>query len=474
MLVSSGSGRRAVADLAVALGVAAVTGLGSVLLTYSEWLQNWFGYVSGLPLTGVILNILLFWLTVLLVLAFRRWRQAMRVQGELQDIISSISPDTLLVVSPERMIRTCNASVIRMFGYEQAEVVGQLTDLLYYDRRTRRDKPHEIYEALERDGFHVGYAKGRRRDGQEFPLEIIAAELTGRRGAVMLLRDITERERAAEQHRLLEERLRLQQKMESLGMLAGGVAHDFNNLLMVIQGNAEIISDAVQPDPVAVESQQAILQASDRAAALCRQMLAYAGDAAFSIEPVNLAELTGKTCRLLGVSLAHRVRLEVENGESTPLIRGDPVQLQQVVMNLVLNASEAIGGREGRILVRTGVRDFDAEFLQHCSLEPGLPQGRYVFLENRDDGCGMDAATRQRIFDPFFSTKRTGRGLGLATVMGIVRSHKGALHLETAPEKGSIFTLIFPCELSPPEAFAAAPELGGCGGESRSTAGAAG
>ena len=446
---SVGKRRRALAELLVALGIAAALGIINLGITYLQAISDFFARYRQSHVTDIVINVLFFWLLLLLVLAFRRWRSAVAAGLELEDIISSISPDALLVVMPNRDIVMCNSAVEHMFGYTPEDIIGKKTELLYHDRRTSQAHPREVYEALQRDGFHLGEAKGCRRDGSDFPLEIIAGELAGRTGAVLLLRDISERQEAEDRRYALEERIRQQQKTESLGILAAGVAHDFNNLLTVIQGNAQLLDRTIPAESGASECLQAIRTAGERAAGMCRQMLAYAGEGEFSIEPLNLSDVVGKTARLLGVSLGTRVRLHCHLDDKLPTVRGDAVQLQQVVMNLVINASEAIGDTEGSITVLTGVKKLDEAAIEKARLNGKLAPGRYAYIRVEDTGCGIDEETRLRICDPFFTTKATGRGLGLASVVGIVRSHKGLMDVESTPGKGSTFSVFLPCDVPP-------------------------
>ncbi len=440
--------KRALVDLCLALAIAATLAILNVAMTFSRGIYDFFTVTKEIHVTELLINMLFLWLLVLMVLAFRRWRSASASRSELEAIVSSISPDVLLVVMPNRDIVMCNASVERMFGYRPDEVAGSKSELLYFDRRVSRDRPREIYDALEKDGFHIGEARGKRRNGETFPLEIIAGEIGGRSGAVLLLRDITERKQAAERRDQLQRRIQTQQKMESLGLLAGGVAHDFKNLLSVIRGNTEIVKGRVGEDGQSGDQLESILSATERASALCRQMLAYAGDAEFTIEPLDVSEIVSRTCRLMGVSLGSKVSLHCHLDEKLPVVRGDATQIQQIVMNLLLNASEAIGDEAGHVTVTTVVRDLEKEYLEGGAVDDHLPSGTYVCLDVRDTGSGIDEKVQARIFDPFFSTKTDGRGLGLASVIGIVRSHKGTMVVSSEAGRGSTFTVVFPCERS--------------------------
>ena len=218
--------------------------------------------------------------------------------------------------------------------------------------------------------------------------------------------------------------------------------------MAVIQGNGELLKSKVEEGSKATGQLDTILSATERASALCNQMLAYAGDAEFTIEPLDLSEIVGKTARLMGVSLGSKVALHCHLDEKLPIVRGDAVQLQQVIMNLLLNASEAIGEEAGHVTVTTVVRDLDSDILESGCIDEHLAPGPYVCLDVKDTGSGIDEQTRARIFDPFFTTKTDGRGLGLASVIGIVRAHKGTLNVVSELERGTTFTVVFPCERS--------------------------
>jgi len=418
-------------------------------INFLDVIHGFFSEFAQYHPASLVINFLFFWLFLLLALAYRRWRETSRRTVELENVISCISPDTLMVVTPDRTIAVCNDSVKRVFGYEPEEVINRKTDLLYFDRRVNRSRPREIYDALEHDGFHVGTATGRRKNGETFPLEIIAGQLSGRGGAVLLLRDITDRARTAEERRKLEDRMRHRQKLESLGILAGGIAHHFNNLLMVVLGNAEIATEDIPPDSPARESMAGIVTAAKHAAQLCNQLLAYSGKAKFLIQPLSLSRVVRTMGKLLAVPISKKVVLKYKLDPELPSIEADPVQVHQVIMNLITNASEAIGDNEGTISITTGVTTCDDRFLQSCYIDEQLPSGEYVFLEVRDTGCGMDEQTRAKIFDPFFTTKVNGRGLGLASVLGVMRGHRGTLLVEGDSGKGTTFTVLFPQSAEP-------------------------
>ncbi|OGV74079.1 MAG: hypothetical protein A2269_06555 [Lentisphaerae bacterium RIFOXYA12_FULL_60_10] len=261
--------------------------------------------------------------------------------------------------------------------------------------------------------------------------------------------DITDRHRMEADRLELERRLLHAQKLESLGLMAGGIAHDFNNLLMAIVGNLNIaLLDVGAGSPLHASLDPA-LQASRRAADLTRQMLAYSGRAQFEIKRIQLNEVVRENHSLLQAIVPKPVTMRLDLSGDLPGIDADAAQLQQVVMNLITNAAEAIGDRPGRMIMATGVMACDAALLARSRVDIKPAPGRYVFLEVADTGCGMDAATLHRLFDPFFTTKFKGRGLGMSAVLGIVRGHHGAIMVDSVVGKGTTIRVLFPVAASP-------------------------
>ena len=259
-----------------------------------------------------------------------------------------------------------------------------------------------------------------------------------------LIIDITAQKRAELERLAIERKLLEGQKLESLGLLAGGIAHDFNNLLTGVLGNAGIARLST-PEGSPVEPQlRGIEHAALRAAELCRQMLAYAGKGRFVVESIDLTLLTEALVPLLNTSIARRANLHLAVARDLPLVMADATQLRQIVMNLVLNAADAVGASSGTITIATGTMQADREGLATCVAGSELAPGEYVFLEVSDTGCGMAPEVCARIFDPFFTTKFAGRGLGLAATLGIVRGHHGALRVRSAVGHGSSFRLLLP------------------------------
>ena len=256
--------------------------------------------------------------------------------------------------------------------------------------------------------------------------------------------DVTAQKSAEAARLQLERKLLEGQKLESLGLLAGGIAHDFNNLLSTILGNAGLVRLRLAATAGFDGQLAAVETAAQRAAELCRQMLAYAGKGRFVIEPVDLTVLTDELLPLLRVSIPPQVALQLEPASELPPVLADATQFRQIVMNLVLNSVDAIGERPGEIVLTTGGMRADPARLAGGVVGTELAPADYVFLEVRDNGAGMTPEVRARIFDPFSTPKFAGRGLGLAAVLGIVRAHHGALSVTSAPETGSVFRLLLP------------------------------
>ena len=261
-------------------------------------------------------------------------------------------------------------------------------------------------------------------------------------GRVFSFRDITARLKAEEEHRTLERQMLHVQKLESLGVLAGGIADDFNNLLVSVLGNAGLaLAELPQTSPVRSRLTD-IEIAAQRAAELTRQMLAYAGQGRFVVQRVNLSDLVVELVSLLRTVVARTADIDVRLTNNLPDVEADASQLRQVVMNLVTNAADALGGVPGRIEITNRRMSATREYLSHSCSGQDVEPGEFVFAEIADTGCGMDEKTLARIFNPFFTTKATGRGLGLAAVLGIVGSHRGAIAVESSPSIGTRFRLL--------------------------------
>ena len=264
---------------------------------------------------------------------------------------------------------------------------------------------------------------------------------------------------ALESIRENEARYQQTQRLQSLGVLAGGIAHDFNNILMAIVGNSEMAARSIPAGTAALRNLEEIGRATQRGADLCRQMLAYAGKGRFNVVPLDMSEVVRDMRDMLQVAVSKKVTLRLDLAPGLPAVEADLSQMRQVVMNLVINAAEAIGEADGLVTVATGVVQCDRGCLDASWGGEELSEGRYLFLEVTDTGCGMDDSTRARIFEPFFTTKFAGRGLGLSAVNGIVRGHRGAIRVHTEPGHGTRFTVYLPADAATADlATAAAPE----------------
>jgi two-component system cell cycle sensor histidine kinase/response regulator CckA len=264
------------------------------------------------------------------------------------------------------------------------------------------------------------------------------------------IRYAIERKRSEEALRRMEERLRQIQKRESLGVLAGGIAHDFNNLLTITLGHTEMALAEVPAQSPLRPHLARVLESTKRAAELSRQMLAYSGRQPLALESLNLSALVRKESRVLETAISRNARLNYQLAEDLPPILGDAAQLGQAILNLVLNASEAIGEQPGTITLTTRTRPVSRACLDVIQMDRFLPEGPYVCLDVADTGCGIDDPNLAKVFDPFFTTKFVGRGLGLAVVQGVVRGHKGAIGVESAPGKGATFRILLPPAPVPP------------------------
>ena len=299
----------------------------------------------------------------------------------------------------------------------------------------------------------------RRKDGSTYPVEVrlLLSRAETPPVFVAVIQDTTQRQRAEQERRELERRLQESQKLESLGILAGGIAHDFNNLLTGILGNLTLsrmaLKKGTDPDRQLDQAETTALRAAD----LCKQMLAYSGKGRFVLKRIDLSSLVEDSAPLLQLSISKKASLRLRLTKPLPPVSADATQMQQILMNLVINASDAIGDRPGHIDITTGLQHADSAFLRATHLAPELPAGDYVYLEVSDDGSGMSPETVARIFDPFFTTKFTGRGLGLAAVLGIVRGHQGALKVSSEPGRGTTFRLLLPRTAGSAEEFRSAP-----------------
>ncbi|MBI5510269.1 MAG: PAS domain S-box protein [Deltaproteobacteria bacterium] len=355
------------------------------------------------------------------------------------------SADWIVIHRGGRMLYVNPATVKAIGAKSAADLIGRsVLDFVHPDSR-------ELVIARMKQAPHSGQLpvveqRYVRLDGKVLDCEVVARPITygGEQAVLVSVRDVTERKAAEAERRALEAKIQTAQKQESLAALAAGVAHDFNNLLLGVLGNASLAErDLPEGSPVR-ERLKGIETAAQRAAELTRQLLVFAGGGTFVLQPIDLGALLREMATLLQVSVTHKITLHFDFEPELPPIRADATQIRQVAMNLLLNAAEAVGDQSGTISVRGRAVDVDAAYLASAGFSDGLVPGRYVLLEVVDSGVGMDDETCARIFEPFYSTKRGGRGLGLASVLGIVRGHKGAIRVRSGRGLGTTFGILLP------------------------------
>jgi PAS domain S-box-containing protein len=367
------------------------------------------------------------------------------------------APDAYILTDLGGIIREANRSAAHLFGVKPQFMRGKalVSFVALEDRPRIRAELGRWQSEPAAKGLEL---RLQPRYGPSFDVAIALSVARGgpRDTAIgfrWLIRDISAQRQLTEELQLREEtarreaeasdaRARHVQKLESIGVLAGGIAHDFNNLLHVVLGNADLARLRLPPDAPAHEHLDEVIRATQRAAELTQQLLAYSGRGAVESRHLDLSQEARDMAALLRTAISKQAILIWELSPNLPAVTADPTQLRQVVMNLITNASDALGDAPGTIWFRTGTCSRD---------ESAKDDEEFVYLEVADTGCGMDSSTLQRIFDPFFSTKFTGRGLGLAAVMGIVEGHGGHIRIDTDPGRGTTFRILLPKATGEPE-----------------------
>ena len=374
-------------------------------------------------------------------------REVERERGRYQQLFH-FAPDAYLLTNLRGIVREANRSAAQLFGTEPERMIGK--PIARYVAKEDRDRVNaEIARWQTEPAAQTLEVRLQPQSAPAFDAMVALSVARGGPedkavGFRWLIRDISAHRQLTDELRGREEAARREaqaseasarhvQKLESIGVLAGGIANDFNNLLHVVLGNADLARLHIPDDSEAREHLDEVVRATQRAAELTQQLLAYSGRGEVENLHLDLSSEVREMATLLRTAISKQATLVWDLTDDLPAVCGDPAQIRQVVMNLITNASDALGEAPGTITLRTGT---DAE-----GSENGIP---LVFLEVADTGCGMDSSTLQRIFDPFFSTKFTGRGLGLAAVMGIVESHHGRVRIKTAPGEGSTFRVTFP------------------------------
>lgn len=383
----------------------------------------------------------------------RRAQQELTESRDRYADLYEFAPIGYATVDGEGRVLEANLSLAELLAVERRALLGQLFSSVVLDEdqdiwyRHRRRPAGEARSANCTLRLRGG---GERTLWAELESLHFEPEDGGERRMRLAVLDVTVRTLAQLERAEIERRMQSMQKLESLGVLAGGVAHDFSNLLAAIQGNAELQMLDSGPDSAAWAGLLEIVKACRRGAELTKQMLAYAGRSQVVVESVDVSRLVAGVVRMLGVSIPKTARLNCKLPTGLPPVETDATQLRQVVMNLVINATEALGDRPGTISIRTDCLSCDRTCLDDIvpplrdSLEAPLDEGLYVIVEIRDSGCGMDAQTLEKVFQPFFSTKFNGRGLGMAAVLGILRSRRGGLRIQSRPSAGTTVTVYFP------------------------------
>lgn len=373
-----------------------------------------------------------------MLIMFRDITERKQAEAAIRKHLSALEAanDGMAILDRNLTYTYVNDAHAKIHGYAQAqELIGKPWRISYTPQEFNRLNKDVLPIVMEK-GVWRGETIGKRRDNSTY-FEEMSLTLIETGEYVCVVRDITQRKES-------EEALRQAQKLESLGVLAGGIAHDFNNLLTGMLGHASIVQATLPADSDASEQLERLMQSAETAADLTRQLLAYAGKGQFAIRPLNLNRLIRENAGLIETAIPRRTELTMNLQEDLPLLEADRGQLQQVVMNLVINAAESLGEQGGEVSIGTSLQALqetsETEFIGGDRLTPG----NYVVLEVHDNGKGMTKATIDRIFDPFFTTKTSGHGLGLSATLGIIRTHNGGVQVESIPNQGSTFRIFFP------------------------------
>lgn len=388
-------------------------------------------------------------LIVAIAIALMRMIEQARIrnQAAFEGVLES-APDSIVIMDGAGHIVLVNDLAEKLFGYKRDDLIGQPIEILVPERYTNHKALRDEYLKSPRvRALSSGTTlAGRRKDGSEFPAEITLAPLETEGGVLVTacIRDATGRIAHEEDRRKLQEQFQQTQKLESLGVLAGGIAHDFNNLLTGIMGNAELAKDSLPGEAPSLSNLNDIVQISEVASSLCRELLAYSGKGRFVVETINLNSFIRSIAGLLEVSISKKTTVVYELDDEDRTVDADVAQLQQVVMNLITNASESFAGESGVIRVRSGSVDIEADAPPSPVTGLALSEGRYEYFEIEDSGCGMSREEFRKVFEPFHTSKKSGRGLGLSAVLGIVLGHDGSIDVQSTPGLGTTFRVTLP------------------------------
>lgn len=356
-------------------------------------------------------------------------------------------PDLIAIIDTNHTITRVNKAMADRCGYKPEDIIGRKCHEVMHGMA---DPPIFCpHVSMMQDGLM--HSKGIDEKWLNGSFDILVVPLYDNEGlittCVHVARDITERKCLEQERQQLEQQFQQTQKLESLGILAGGIAHDFNNILTIIICNCSLLQ---QRPAMVLELVSEIETAAQRAADLCRQMLIYAGKAQPNPTKFNMNTLVEEMAKLLKATINQNVTITLVLSADIPFIKADASQIRQIVMNLIINASEAIGAVQGNITVSLAIEEFKVGQSEKDYIGKIITPGSYICLNVTDNGCGMDEETKRRIFEPFYTTKFTGRGLGMSAVLGIITAHKGALQLTSQQGLGTTFKVFLPVQSSEP------------------------
>jgi PAS domain S-box-containing protein len=376
---------------------------------------------------------------------------ALRESEERYRILSEMGSDYAFALRVDRNLAIhfdwASGALARVTGYHTEELQGHGWHALVHpdDGKLAFTRLAAALEEREREmDVRIVHKEGEVRWIQIRFQTSIRGEEDGVARIVGTVRDVTERKQAEEERRQLDLHMGEMQRLDSLGVLAGGIAHDFNNMLAVIRGSSRLALADLDAGVAPRLRLDRIRSATEHAMGLTEQMLTYSGRPALTLSPLDLTQLVRDTRTLLRASVTGKGCIEFDLEDDLAAVEGDFTRIQQVVLNLASNASEALGEGGGTIRIATGVRAIDARDLSGSYGTPDAAPGEYVALEVSDTGPGIDPEIQQRIFEPFFTTRSTGRGLGLAGVLGIVVAHRGVIRIESRPGAGTMFQVLLP------------------------------
>ena len=372
----------------------------------------------------------------------------LRQTNEYLENLFNYANAPIIVWNPEFRITRFNQAFENLTGRKSSDVIGKPLDILFPTNQVesslkliKKTTGGERWETVEIAIQHL--------EGSIRTLLWNSATIYDRDGktpiaAIAQGQDITERKKAEAERLEVQQQLFKSQNMESIVILAGGVAHDFNNMLLVIMGSLELTMFGLPQDSKLRPNIERAIETCTRAADLTRQLLAYSGQGKYVVEKIYLSVMVEDNITLFESSIPGNIRLIFNLDKNLPFIEADRIQIQQVIMNLILNAAEAIGDKNGTVALTSGAMWYDEELLKNSVFDEKPQPGDYVFFEVTDTGCGMDEITKGKMFEPFFSTKFTGRGLGLAAIHGILRNYGGDIFVQSSPGKGTTIRVLFP------------------------------